>query len=278
VTESKGVNVHRQRVAAIASSLKVVDLICELVDARCPKTSSSPAVAGLILNKQHLLVLNKADLADPGITKAWLAFFKEQGKETMAVDAKSAGGFRELLKILGAQTLELHRSLQMKGRLPRGLRVAVLGIPNTGKSTFLNRLINRQTMRTGDRPGLTRGPQWVHLNDSVSVLDTPGIMSIARVGVEGKFKLGAIGSVEIGGVRAEEVCERLIAFLKEYYPAVIGSVLKSDLESCSLDEIARAKGFLVSSGLPDIQRASNFLLEQFHSGKLGGISLEKPPS
>jgi ribosome biogenesis GTPase A len=278
VTEVNGVNVHRQRVAAIASKLKVVDLICELVDARCPQTSSSPAVARLILNKQHLLVLNKADLADPGITKAWLVFFKEQGKETVAVDAKSAGGFRELWKILGAQTLELHRSLQMKGRRPRGLRVAVLGIPNTGKSTYLNRLIGHQTMRSGARPGLTRGPQWVHLNDSVSVLDTPGIMSISRVGADGRFKLGAIGSVEIRGSGAEETCERLLAFLKECYPAVAGSVLKIDLASFSLEEIARAKGFLMSSGLPDTQRASDFLLDQFRSGRLGRISLEKPHS
>jgi ribosome biogenesis GTPase A len=268
VTDVNGVNVHRRRVAAIASSLKVVDLICELVDARCPQTSSSPAVAGLILNKQHLLVLNKADLADPGTTKAWLVFFKEQGKEAVAVDAKSAGGFRELWKILGAQTLVLHRSLQMKGRRSRGLRVAVLGIPNTGKSTYLNRLIGRQTMRTGDRPGLTRGPQWVHLTDSVSVLDTPGIMSISRVGADGRFKLGAIGSVETRGSRAEETCERLLAFLKEYYPAVVGSI--------SLEEIAGAKGFLMGSGLPDIQRASDFLLDQFRSGRLGRISLEKP--
>ncbi|MGD0622610.1 MAG: ribosome biogenesis GTPase YlqF [Thermacetogeniaceae bacterium] len=271
-------NVHRQRVAAIASSLRVVDLICELVDARCPQTSSSPAVSGLILNKQHLLVLNKSDLADPGITRDWLAFFNGQGKDAAAVDSKSASGFRDLWKILAARTLELHRSLQLKGRRPRGVRVAVLGIPNTGKSTYLNRLIGRQTMRTGDRPGLTRGPQWVHLNESVSVLDTPGIMSISRVGAEGRFRLGAIGSVEVRGSRAEETCERLLAFLKEYYPAVVGSILKIDPSSCSLEEIARARGFLMSTGLPDSQRASDFLLEQFRSGRLGRISLEKPHS
>ena len=277
-SDTNELNIHRQRVAAIASSLKVVDLICELVDARCPQTSSSPAVAGLILNKQHLLVLNKADIADPGVTRDWLAFYKGQGKETVAADAKNAGGFRELWKILTAQTQELHRSLQMKGRLPRGLRVAVLGIPNTGKSTYLNRLIGRQTMRTGDRPGVTRGAQWVHLNETVSVLDTPGIMSIARVGAEGKFRLGAIGAVEISGSRAEEICERLLDFLKEYYPAVVKNTLKIDPASCSLEAIACAKGFLVSSGLPDIQRASDFLLDQFRSGKLGGISLERPLS
>lgn len=154
--------------------------------------------------------------------------------------------------------------------------MAVLGIPNTGKSTYLNRLIGRQAMRTGDRPGVTRGPQWVHLNESVSVLDTPGIMAIARVGAEGRFRLGAIGSVEIGGTRAEETCERLLAFLKEYYPAIIENILKTDPASCSLEEIAGSKGFLMGSGLPDIQRASDFLIEHFRSGRLGRISLEKP--
>jgi ribosome biogenesis GTPase A len=262
----------------MASYLKVVDLICELVDARCPQTSSSPAVARLILNKQHLLVLNKADLADPRITKAWLVYFKGQGKETVAVDAKSAHGLRELWKLLAAQTVKLHQSLHLKGRRPRGLRVAVLGIPNTGKSTYLNKLIGRQTMRTGDRPGLTKGPQWVHLNESVSVLDTPGIMSISTVSPEGKFKLGAVGSTDIHGHQAEDVCEWLLAFLKEYYPAVIESILRLDPASCSLEEIARARGFLVSSNLPDIQRASDFLLDQFRGGKLGRISLDTPQS
>jgi ribosome biogenesis GTPase A len=278
VTGVNGVNVHHQRVAAIASSLRVVDLICELVDARCPQTSSSPAVAGLILHKQHLLVLNKADLADPGITRDWLVYFKGQGREAVAVDAKNGSGFRDLWRILSDRTLEMHHSLQLKGRLPRGLRVAVLGIPNTGKSTYLNRLIGRQTMRTGDRPGLTRGPQWVHLNESVSVLDTPGIMSIARVGAEGKFRLGAIGSVEIRGPKAEETCERLLAFLKENYPASLKKISITDPASCSLEEIASAKGFLMISGLPDLQRTSDFLLDQFRNGKLGGISLEKPCS
>ncbi len=261
----------------ITSYLKVVDLICELVDARCPQTSSSSAVAGMILQKQHLLVLNKADLADPVITEAWLSYFKGQGQETVAVDAKTGRGFRELWKILGTRTQDLHRLLHLKGRRPRGLRVAVLGIPNTGKSTFLNRLIGHQTMRTGDRPGLTKGPQWVHLNESVSVLDTPGIMSISSVSAEGKFKLRAIGSIEISGCLVEDVCEWLLAFLKQYYPAVIEKNLKLDPLTWSQEGIARAKGFLISNGLPDIQRVNEFLLNQFRDGRLGCISFEVPP-
>lgn len=260
----------------MASYLKVVDLICELVDARCPQTSSSPAVARLILNKQHLLVLNKADLADPRITKAWLVYFNDRGKNAVAVDAKSGYGFRELWKLLGSQTTELNQSLSLKGRRPRGLRVAVLGIPNTGKSTYLNRMIGRQAMRTGDRPGVTKGPQWVHLNESVSVLDSPGIMSISTVSLDGKYKLGAVGSTETRGHQSEDVCEWLLTFLKEHYPAVIESNFRLDPASCSLDEIARTRGFLVGSGLPDIQRASDFLLDQFRDGKLGRISLESP--
>ncbi len=276
MTPDSVANAHCRRVAVITSYLKVVDLICELVDARCSQTSSSPAVSGLVLNKQHLLVLNKADLADHGITEAWLAYFKGQGQETVAVDAKSGRGFRELWKILGVQTQDLHRFLRLKERRPRGLRVAVLGIPNTGKSTFLNRLIGRQSMRTGDRPGLTRGPQWVHLNESVSVLDTPGIISISKVGAESRFKLGAIGSTEIHGGQAEDVCEWLLAFLKEHYPALIENLFQGCPASYSLEEIAGAKGFLVSSGLPDIQRAGDFLLGQFRDGRLGRISLEAP--
>jgi ribosome biogenesis GTPase A len=260
---------------AIASSLKVVDLVCELADARCPQTSRSPAVAGLILHKQHLLVLNKADLADPEVTGAWIAYFHSQGKQAVAIDAKSAGGFRALMKLLDAKTMALHQSLELKGRRPRGLRLAVLGIPNTGKSTFLNRLIGHQTVRTGDKPGITKGSQWVHLNESISVLDTPGIMSIARVGVEGRFRLGAIGSVAIYGSQTEATCEQLLVYLKENYPQLAANICVSP-DNCSLDGIARAKGFLVGAGLPDIQRASDYLLAQFRDGKLGRISLQKP--
>lgn len=284
-----GVNIHRRRVALTASFLKVVDLVCELVDARCPKASSSQAAARLLIGKQHLLVLNKADLADPRITKAWLDFFKSRGKEPVAVDSKSNLGWSEMWRMMNARTALLHRSLHLKGRAPRGLRVAVLGIPNTGKSTFLNRLIGQRAMRTGNRPGVTRGPQWVHLSESISVLDTPGIISISAIGSEGRFKLAAAGSLETRGHRAEDICEQLLMYLSKCYPAAVSSILKLSPEmpgspgqpcppeiSGSLEGIAVRRGFLMSSGLPDTQRACAFLLDQFRSGKLGRISLEKP--
>jgi ribosome biogenesis GTPase A len=289
VKAADGINIHRRRVALTASSLKVVDLVCELVDARCPKASGSPAVNRLITGKQHLLVLNKADLADPRITKAWLDFFKGRGREAVAVDSRSGRGWSDLLKMMNARTMQLHRSLQLKGRNPRGIRVAVLGIPNTGKSTFLNRLIGQRAMRTGDRPGVTRGPQWVHLGEGISVLDTPGIISISRVGSEGRFKLGAAGSLDLHSRQAEDTCEQLLTFLSKRYPAAVISVLKlspdkssspdklgSPGPAVSLEEIAGARGFLMSSGIPDTQRACTFLLDQFRSGKLGRISLEEP--
>lgn len=277
MTSAGGMNVHSQRVALMASYLKVVDLVCELVDARCPQVSSSPAVAKLICNKQHLIVLNKADLADRRITTAWLDFFRARGKEAVSVDSKSGQGLRELWKLLNARTLQLQQSLRPKGRQPRGLRVAVLGIPNTGKSTYLNKLIGHQAMRTGNKPGITRGPQWVHLSDTISVLDTPGIISISKVGAGDKLKLGAIGSLELKGYQLEEVSEWLLTFLNVHYPKIAESALQiAPGQLYSLESIAQAKGFLISNSLPDTQRACDFLLEQFRSGKLGHISLETP--
>ncbi|MGD0154223.1 MAG: ribosome biogenesis GTPase YlqF [Thermacetogeniaceae bacterium] len=277
MTSDGGLNIHQQKVALLATYLKVVDLICELVDARCPLASSSPMVAKLIHNKQHVIVLNKAGLADQQITKAWLAYYQERGKVAVAVDSKNGQGLRELWKLITARTLAVNESLQSRGRRQRGLRVAVLGIPNTGKSTYLNRLIGQTSMRAGNKPGITRGSQWVHLSDAISVLDTPGIISIAKVSAVDKLKLAAVGSLDLQEYQPEAVSEWLLGFLQSQYPAVVERTFPLGPDQpCSFEEIALAKGFLMGSGIADTQRACIFLLEQFRSGKLGPISLEVP--
>lgn len=277
MTSTGGLNIHQQKVALLATYLKVVDLICELVDARCPLASSSPTVAKLIHNKQHVIVLNKAGLADRQITNAWLEYFQEQGKMAVAVDSKNGQGWRELWKLLTARTLEVNESLQSRGRRRRGLRLAVLGIPNTGKSTYLNRLIGQTSMRAGNKPGITRGSQWVHLSETISVLDTPGIIAISKVSAVDKLKLAAVGSLDLQEYQPEAVSEWLLDFLQEQYPAVIERTFRLGPEHpCSFEEIALARGFLMSNGIADAQRAWTFLLEQFRSGKLGPISLEVP--
>lgn len=270
----------------IGRYLKVVDLVCELVDARCPKSSGSLLASMLAGSKQRLLVLNKADLADPRITRAWLDFFGSSGREAVAVNAKGGRGMQAVRSIIEERTLRLEAALAPRGRRSRGLRVAVLGLPNTGKSTFLNRLIGRHSMRTGDRPGLTRGPQWVHLDGGdtggISVLDTPGIIAVGSVKPERKLKLAAIGALDAHAYRVEAVGEWLLAFLKENYPSLVRGILhlspEEDLldHGCDLEHVARSKGFVIGGGAPDTLRAASFLLESFRSGKLGGISLERP--
>ncbi len=269
-----GVNASSRSLDLINKYLKVVDLVCELVDARCPKSSGSLLASRLALNKQRLLVLNKADLADHQATSAWLDLFHRSGREAVAVDAKSGRGLQAVHKNIGQKTLMLNEALALKGRCGRGVRVAVLGIPNTGKSTFLNRLIGRQSMRTGNTPGLTKGPQWVHLNAGISVLDTPGIIAVGSVKHEQKLKLAAIGALAAKDYQVEAVGEWLLAFLRGNYPSLMQGLLYAEDEGLEL--IARNRGFILGNGVPDTHRAGSFLLESFRNGKLGRISLEEP--
>jgi ribosome biogenesis GTPase A len=157
-------------VTNLSKYLRVVDIIFEVADARCPFTSRSRQVKQLIKDKRSLLILNKADLADPHTTADWVEFYADRGEKALPVDALHGKGMAGVRKSLDQESQILHRLLKEKGRRNRPLRVAVMGIPNTGKSSFLNQLLGRRVVHRGDRPGITRGPQWVHLQGTISVL------------------------------------------------------------------------------------------------------------
>lgn len=257
--------------------IKVVDLVFEVVDARCPIASRGTAVENLISGKQQILVLNKADLADPKATQDWLFYFKQIGIEVVAVDSKKSYGFKNVWDYIEQQSFVLNKHLQVRGRRGRQLRAAVVGIPNTGKSTFLNRLVGRSTVITGDRPGITKGPQWVHLKEKISVLDTPGILQPEMQNQEQIFKLVAIGALEPGKYDLESICLTLIEFLETRYKGCIAKALGIKIEwPCNLEFIAKEKKFVLSNGIMDTERAARFMLDQFRSGKLGAFTLEFP--
>jgi len=271
-----GSGFQRKNKLLFIKNLKVVDLVFEVVDARCPASSRSPLIKQLIKHKQQVLILNKADLADPRATRRWLDYFATTGTIAVAVDSHRGNGFRELCGHLTGFETELIKSLEKKGRLARELRTAVVGIPNTGKSSFLNKLIGRRTAATGDRPGITKGPQWVHLKGRISVLDTPGVLP-PQIKNGDAYKLISIGAVYYPEYDPESVSEKIINFLEESYPENITKYLGITQERpLTLETLARYKNFLLPEGMPDLHRTAGYLLRSFKNGKLGRITFELP--
>lgn len=262
----------------ILKFLKVVDIVFEVADARCPESSRSSAIDRLIKDKRRILVLNKTDLADPDATARWLMHYRKTGVPVAAVDSLRGEGFEELWQRLSEYKRELKDNLAKKGRKERELRTAVLGIPNTGKSSFLNRLVGRKTAATGDRPGITKGPQWVHSKERISVLDTPGVLPPSAKS-EDVYKLVLIGAVEHSSCDLVECGEKILEFLKARYPERIKEAFEiAELHRLNLESIAYEKNYLLAEGAPDLNRAAVFLLRQLRLGKLGRFTYELPNS
>lgn len=260
----------------ILKYLKVVDIVFEITDARCPESSRSSVIEQLIKNKKRILVLNKADLADPDATIRWLRYYRKTGVAAVAVDSQRGEGFENLWQFLERYEKELKDNLAKKGRRERELRAAVLGIPNTGKSSFLNRLVGRKTAATGDRPGITRGPQWVHSKGRISVLDTPGVLPPSAKRGE-VYKLVLIGAIDYSSCDLVECGEKILEFLREKYLESIQKALEiPELQPLSLESIAYKKNFFLTEGTPDLNRAAVFLLRQLRLGKFGRITYELP--
>ncbi len=266
----------KKRLSLLINNLKVIDLVFELVDARCPLSTRSSVVERLIAGKRQLIVLNKADLADPAATKQWLFHFKQEGKASLAVDSRRGDGFRNVWEDLNHYAEELSQTLQKKGRRARELRTAVLGIPNVGKSTFLNKIVGRRSAATGNRPGITKGPQWIHLQGSLLILDTPGVLPPQLKHEEAVFKLAAIGALDKRKYNSENVGEKLIKFLEARYPGSFSGYFGIPPDALSLEILAQKKKFLLPNGLFDLHRAANFLLDSFQNGKFGSFTLELP--
>jgi ribosome biogenesis GTPase A len=261
----------------LAHNLKVVDLVFELVDARCPLTSRSREVNDLIRQKRQILILNKSDLAEAAATEKWLHYFKLSGIPAVAVDAQHHSGFKPLWSYLENLAADINAALAKKGRQPRVLRTAVFGIPNIGKSTFLNKMIGHNSAATGNKPGVTRGPQWVHLKGSISVMDTPGVLVPYLNGAERLFKLSVIGALDPQTYDLEDISNKLLELISLHYPKCLSEVLCFvPGQPLSLESLACSKKLITGNGQPDVERAAMFLLNSLRVGKLGGLSLEWP--
>ena len=262
-------------------NIKLIDLIIELVDARAPLSSRNPDIDELGKNKARLILLNKADLADEARNDEWTAYFRSQGYSAVKVNSKNGGGIKSIQSVIQEACREKTERDRKRGILNRPVRAMVVGIPNVGKSTFINALAGRACAKTGNKPGVTKGKQWIRLNKNVELLDTPGILWPKFEDQSVGLKLAFIGSIKDEILQTEELAAELVAHLRESYPGVIrekyglpeGS--EDDAYGC-LREIAGSRHCLVRGSELDTEKAAALLLDDFRNGRLGRITLEGP--
>src|SRR5690554_967167 len=263
----------------LTRDLKLVDLVIEVLDARIPASSRNPDLDQLLDNKKRIVALNKEDLADRKITGEWLLFFK---KKHPAVRVNSLGGqgMKELMSLLKRVSGELKKHVREKERTARDLRIMVIGIPNVGKSALINRLAGTAVTRTANRPGVTRGRQWIKIADEIRLLDTPGILWPKFDDEDVGYKLAVTGAIKDNLFDEELAAYKLLKYLLEINEEIVSNNYQLGSETVEpydiLELIGRKKGCLMSGGKVDRLRASRLLINDFRSGKLGLVSLERP--
>ncbi|MBQ6041790.1 MAG: ribosome biogenesis GTPase YlqF [Oscillospiraceae bacterium] len=265
----------------IAKSLPLVDAAAELLDARLPMSSRNPELDRLTGKKPRLMILNKADMADPDVTQRWVQFYKKKGYAVITADSKSGRGVKQFapaLRELLKEQLEKYAAKGMKGR---PIRVMILGIPNVGKSSLINRLAGGKRAKAEDRAGVTRTQQWIKTTDGVELLDTPGVLWPKLDDQDVAVRLAMTGAVRDDILDKEALAARLMTLLHTEYPQALEMRYKipPELEAegfAYLELMAKNRGMLLSGGVPNTERAAITLLDEFRGTKLGRISLEKP--
>lgn len=264
----------------IEADLKQVDAVCEIVDARIPMSSRNPDIDTICGAKPRMVILNRMDLADPAATKAWAAYFRNKGMAAVATDCKSKKGigeFQPAVRTLLREKIERDAAKGMK----RPVRVMIVGIPNVGKSTLINQISGRKGAKAENRPGVTRGKQWVTVDSGLLLLDTPGILWPKFDDPEVGMKLAYTGAVKENVIDIEELASRLMELLCRRYPQAVqeryGIEIDSDLPGYELLEAAgKKRGFLMARGEINTERMAKVLLDEYRSGKLGRFTLEEP--
>lgn len=261
--------------------LKLVDAVCEILDARIPVSSRNPDIAELCGKKPRLVILNRMDMADPNGTRVWSEAFRAQGLETVATDCKSRKGLVGFLPAIRRLLAERIRSNAAKGQ-NKPLRIMIVGIPNVGKSTFINQISGKKGAKAENRPGVTRGKQWVTVDSGLLLLDTPGILWPKFEDPEVGLHLAYTGAIKDDILDVETLAGNLMGMLWKRYPAALRERYRLDTlpDSPSVEELMRAagkrRGFLLSGGEIDMERMARVLLEEYRSGKLGRFTLELP--
>ncbi len=257
--------------------IKLIDLVIELLDARIPMSSRNPDIDELAKGKARLVLLNKSDLADPASNERWLKYFEDKGIIALLTDSKNRKGFNAIGKAIEEACKEKLERDRKRGIIGRPVRAMVAGIPNVGKSTFINSLTKRASTKTGNKPGVTKGKQWIKLNKSVELLDTPGILWPRFDDETTGLNLAYIGSINDEIIDSAELAIKLIETLKSRYAGVLYSRFETDEseeDTVILEKIALKRGCLKKGSEADLDKASRILLDEFRAGKLGKITLE----
>lgn len=259
--------------------MKLIDLVIELVDARIPMSSRNPDIDELGKNKLRLILLNKADLADARATEQWKGEFQGQGHSAVSLDSRSRGGMKSITDLIMEVCREKIERDKKRGIVNRPVRAMVVGIPNVGKSTFINSYAGKACARTGNKPGVTKGKQWIRLSREVELLDTPGILWPRFEDQAVGQRLALIGSIRDELVNTDELALALIRFLGEEYPGTLRNryaIEEAGEAEDILMRIAESRKCLGKGGEPDRSRAAALFIDDFRSGRLGRITLEKP--
>ena len=265
----------------IESNMKLVDAVCEIIDARIPFSSRNPDIDRLCASKPRLLVMNRADQADPEVSALWRSFWKEQGIGVMETDAKSGKGVNAFQNAVRTLLKDKLAEYAAKGQGTRPLRLMVLGIPNVGISTFINRVAGGKAAAASDRPGVTRGKQWITIGSGLELLDTPGILWPRFDNQTVGENLAFTGAIRDEIMDRETLAANLMLRLRAQYPDRLTQRYKfepaPEMNGFELlEEAAKKRGFLISRGEYDIERMAGVLLDEFRGGMLGRISLERP--
>ncbi len=260
----------------IEADLKLVDAVVEITDARIPESSRNPILDELIKDKPRIMIMNKCDYADDNATAAWRRYYSEKGITVITCDCRSGKGINRFLPTVKTLLSDLIERRKSRGMIGKALRLMVVGIPNVGKSSFINRMAKTKKTKVGDKPGVTRGKQWVSIDKDVELLDMPGILWPKFDDQIAAQRLAFTGAIKDDVMDSEALARALGKLLLEDYPELMKARYKISGEGDVLTEIAKARGMLVSGGVPDTERAAAALLDEYRGGKIGRITLETP--
>ena len=263
----------------IEEDVKLVDAVCEILDARIPIASRNPDIDAICGNKPRMIVLNRIDMADPALTKKWAEHFRAKGYAVLQTDCKTKKGISGFVPAVRTLLAEKLARYAEKGQVGRPLKLMVVGIPNVGKSTFINQIAGRKGAKAENRPGVTRGKQWITVDQGLLLLDTPGILWPKFEDQEVGKKLAFIGSIKDEILQTEELASELVKFLNQSYPGVLEekyTIESSDDNYEVLRRIAESRHCLVRGSELDVEKAAAILLDDFRNGRLGRLTLELP--
>lgn len=259
--------------------IKLIDVVIELVDARIPLSSKNPDIDDLAKNKSRIILLNKFDLADDRLTREWKEYFEDKGYFVALVNSKSGNGVKNVHEVIKDACKEKIERDRRRGIINRPVRAMVVGIPNVGKSTFINSFAGKACTKTGNKPGVTKGKQWIKLNKNVELLDTPGILWPKFEDQLVGLRLAFIGSINEDILNLQELSLELVKYLHENYSGLLEKkyeVEQSDDPVQTLMNIAKRRACVLKGGELDLEKAAKFIMDDFRNGRIGKITLEKP--